>query len=71
MEKNIENDNIYILSSKKNIDNFIHKQEYRKAFGLIILVLERLNNNEKEEFINYYSKNMANMGIFTNRFPSK
>ena len=71
MEKNKENDEIYISGSKKNIDGFIHKQEYRKAFGLLILVLERLDNNQKEEFIDYYSKNMENMGILTNSFPSK
>jgi hypothetical protein len=71
MEKNKENDEIYISGSKKNIDDFIHKQEYRKAFGLLILVLERLDNNQKEEVIDYYSKNMENMGILTNSFPSK
>jgi len=66
-----DNDEIYISASKKNIDNFIHKQEYRKAFGLLILVLERLDNSQKEEFIDYYSKNMKDMGILTNSFPSK
>ena len=65
------NDEIYISGSKKNIDSFIHKHEYRKAFGLLILVLERLDNNQKKEFIDYYSKNMENMNILTNSFPSK
>jgi len=59
-----ENEKIYILGSKKNIDSFIIKKEYKKAFGLLILVLERLDNNQKNEFIDYYSKNMARMGIF-------
>jgi hypothetical protein len=59
-----ENDNIYILASKKNIDSFIKNYEYRKAFGLLILVLERLDNKQKNEFIDYYSKNMASMGFF-------
>ena len=71
MEKNIEADEKYISGSKQNIDNFIHKNEYRKAFGLLILVLERLDGNQKEEFIDYYSKNMTNLGIFNNSFPSK
>jgi hypothetical protein len=44
--------------SKTNIDNLIRKNEYRKAFVLLILVLERLNDNEKVEFIDYYSKNL-------------
>ena len=61
MEQNRENDQIYILNSKKNINNFIHKNEYGKAFGLLILVLERLDNNEKVEFINYYSKKLNDL----------
>jgi hypothetical protein len=65
-----ENDKIYILDSKKNIDSYIHKNEYRKAFGLLILVLERLDDNQKNEFIDYYSKNMSKLGIFSNMFPS-
>ena len=60
----------YIIGSKKNIDNFIQKNEYRTAFGLLILVLERLDGNEKNEFIDYYSKNMEKLGIFNSTFPS-
>ena len=66
-----ENDEIYILGSKKNIDSFINKKEYRKAFGLLIMVLERLDVNQKNEFIDYYSKNMEKMGIFKTVFPSR
>ena len=52
-----ENDKIYILGSMKNIDSFISKNEYRRAFGLLIAVLERLDDgNQKNEVINYYSK---------------
>ena len=66
-----ENDEIYILGSRRNIDSFINKNEYRKAFGLLILVLERLDDgNQKNEFIDYYSKNMEKMVIFKNVFPS-
>ena len=66
-----ENDKIYILGSRENIDSYINKNEYRKAFGLLILVLERLDENQKSEFIDYYSKNMEKQGIFKNVFPSK
>ena len=66
-----ENAKIYILKSKQDIDTYINRNEFRKAFGLLILVLERLDENEKNEFIDYYSKNMENMGIFNNRFPSR
>jgi hypothetical protein len=67
-----ENDKKYILGSRQNIDSFINKNEYRKAFGLLILVLERLDDgNQKNEFIDYYSKNMVKMGILNNTFSSK
>ena len=66
-----ENDKIYISGSKQNIDSFINKNEYRKAFGLLILVLERLDDGaQKNEFIDYYSKNLEQFGIFKNSFPS-
>ena len=70
MEKE-ENDKIYIAGSKKNIDSYINKNEYRKAFGLLILVLERLDVKQKNELIDYYSKNLENMGVFKNDFPSR
>ena len=65
-----ENDKKYILGSKQDIDNYIHKNEYRKAFGRLILVLERLDDNQKVEFIDYYSKNLMFFGVFNNNFPS-
>jgi hypothetical protein len=61
----------YISDSKVNIDNYIRKNEYRKAFGLLILFLERLDGEEKSQVIDYYSKNMIQLGIFNNTFPSK
>jgi hypothetical protein len=55
-----ENDKIYIIGSIKNIDSFINKNEYRRAFGLLIAVLERLDDgNQKNEVIDYYSKNYS------------
>ena len=67
-----ETDKIYILGSRKNIDGFINKNEYRLAFGLLILVLERLDDGtQKNEFIDYYSKNMEKLGIFKDVFPSR
>jgi len=66
-----ENVEKYISSSKVNIDNFIRKNEYRKAFGLLILFLETLNGKEKTEVIDYYSKNMIDLGILKNTFNSR
>jgi len=61
---------LYIINSKTNIDNFIHNNEYKKAFGFLILVLKRLDDNEKVEFINYYSENMSKLGFVNNNFLS-
>ena len=61
----------YISSSKVNIDNYIRKNEYRKAFGLLILFLERLDGEEKTQVIDYYSKNMQQLCVFNNTFPSR
>ena len=61
----------YISDSKVNIDNYIRKNKYRKAFGLLILFLERLDGEEKTQVIYYYSKNMQQFGVFNNIFPSK
>ena len=68
-----ENDKIYISGSIKNIDSFINKKEYKRAFGLLIAGLERLDDgNQKNEVIDYYSKkNMEDMSIFKNVFPSR
>jgi hypothetical protein len=35
--ENVENVEKYISASKLNINNFIRKKDYRKAFGLLIL----------------------------------
>ena len=61
----------YISCSKLNIDNYIRKNEYRKAFGLLILFLERLDGEEKAQVIDYYSKNLQQLGVFNNIFPSR
>ena len=64
-------EDIYMSESKKNIDNFMRKNEFRKAFGLLIDFLGRLNDNEIKYVIDYYSKNMADLGVFCNTFPSR
>jgi hypothetical protein len=71
MLKTSEDTEKYISGSKVNIDNYIRKNEYRKAFGLLILFLERLDGEEKTQVIDYYSKNMQQFGVFNNTFPSK
>ena len=50
----------YISCSKLNIDNYIRKNEYRRAFGLLISFLERLDGEKKSQVIDYYSKMLFN-----------
>ena len=71
MLKTSEDTEKYLSGSKVNIDNYIRKNEYKKAFGLLILFLERLDGEEKAQVIDYYSKNMEQLGIFNNTFPSR
>jgi hypothetical protein len=49
-----ENVEKYILISKQNIDKLLKSYKYKEAFGLLILVLERLDDKEKVDFIDYY-----------------
>ena len=45
---------MFIKTSIKNIDNFIEKNQYKNAFNLLILFLERLNNEDTKTVISYY-----------------
>jgi hypothetical protein len=50
-----ENDDIYISKSKENIDRYIAVNNYRSAFGLLLSVLDRLDDGEqKNNFISHY-----------------
>lgn len=51
----------YIELSKQNIDNFIYNKNYKAAFGLFISVMERLNDEERDQFIKHYSKHMTDI----------
>jgi len=46
MEK--ENDDIYISKSKENIDKYIYQNNYRSAFGLLLAVLEKLDDGKQQ-----------------------
>lgn len=50
-----ENVDIYISKSKENIDKFIAANKYKAAFGLLLAVLDRLDDGEqKNNFISHY-----------------
>jgi hypothetical protein len=55
----------YIATSRMNLDRLLNKKEYKRAFALLILVLERLDDGkQKNDFINYYSKHMKSFGFY-------
>jgi hypothetical protein len=54
-----EDDMMYIYFSKKHIDDYILKNDYKTAFNYLILVLTRLNDNDKRNFIEYYSEKLG------------
>lgn len=58
LESEKDNNKLYIQLSKTNIDNLILINQYKNAFTLLIMVLERLDNNDKIELINYFSKQL-------------
>lgn len=65
MEKTQEKNNIlYIQDSKKKIDKYMTTHEYKKAFFLLLIVVEKLENNEKLEFIDYYTKKLNSLFVF-------
>lgn len=59
METELIDNNIYIQISKSNIDNALYNDDYIQACALLIMVLERLNNDEKVEFIDDYSTRLV------------
>ena len=46
----------YVLSSKQFIDKLIVDCEYKKAFNMLITVLGKLDEINKQEFIHHYDK---------------
>lgn len=55
MNTSLVNDNeIFIKTSMQNIDSFINKNQYKNAFKLLILFLDRLNNEDTKKVISYY-----------------
>jgi len=61
VESKKDNRKMYVEMSKSNIDKYIYYKDFREAFELLILVLERLDENEKIDFIKYYSMNMKEL----------
>lgn len=56
----------YIKLSKRNIDTLVYMKDYRRSIMLLIMVLERLDEPEKKEFIDYYVDKIFHSKLFAN-----
>ena len=56
METPKDSNNKFIHTAKISIDECLYKKDFKYAFLLLISTLEKLDDNEKVEFINYYNK---------------
>jgi hypothetical protein len=52
---------VYFQKSRTNIDDFIYNKQYNNAFALLILVLQKLNENEKKELVDYYADKLGSL----------
>ena len=54
---------IYINLSKEVIDTYLDKRDYRQALGRLLMTLDKLDGDDKQEMINYYINNMRRFDI--------
>ena len=73
MEKTEEeiDQELYIELSRKKINNYLYTHNYRSAFLAFVLVLERLDSNQKNKFINYYSDNLLTFMSFSSHLDDR
>jgi len=54
---NIEDSKVteqYVSYSKKNINDYIEKNDYKSAFQVLVMVLNRVDHEQKSAIIKYY-----------------
>ena len=54
---------IYINLSKEVIDTYLDKRDYRQALGRLLMTLDKLDGDDKQEMVNYYIDNMRKFDI--------
>ena len=57
---------MYIYFSKKRIDELILQNDYKSAFNYLIFVMDRLDNDGKNNIINYYTAKLTYFNFATN-----
>jgi hypothetical protein len=60
-----ESDMAYFSTSQTSINTYLGAGNYKSAFGLFILVVNRLDNYKKYEIINYYKRNISFLGEYS------
>lgn len=60
MDQNKEDNELYIKNQKMQIDKMLDDFNYRPAFTLLVLTLSKLNELDKNNFIQYYNDFMFN-----------
>jgi hypothetical protein len=63
MENKYKLDNIegYILRSKRQINIMLQQENYSTAFNILIIVLSKLDDEDRCKFISYYDNYIQNM----------
>lgn len=50
----------YMTDATKNIDRYIKNNDYKRAFSLFLLTIEKLDQQERQVFIDYYNLKIIN-----------
>jgi len=67
-----EGDELYISASKINIDSYIKDNNYRSAFGLLLAVLDRLDDGkQKNDFITHYLNKFFEQSVYSHLNPAR
>ena len=54
---------VYINLSKEVIDIYLDKHDYRQALGRLLMTLDKIDEEGKQEMIKYYIDNMNRFDI--------
>jgi len=54
---------IYINLSKEVIDTYLDKRDYRQALGRLLMTLDKIDEEGKQEMIKYYIDNLRRFDI--------
>lgn len=53
----------YINLSKEVIDEYLDRRDYRQALGRLLMTLDKLDEESKQDMLHYYINNMKRFDI--------